>query len=80
MPKTMSIPRTSRLVLAILELGQLPSLASDRPCFALGADSPPAVIIKHAGKSYDLTVDPASDNGLKMKEGIYQLTGVPLDR
>lgn len=36
--------------------------------------------IKHSGKTYDLEVDTASQNGYELKTLVMSLTGVPPDR
>ena len=41
--------------------------------------APLAVHIKHAGKTYDVQLDPDLPPNV-FKEAIYQVTGVPVDR
>lgn len=41
--------------------------------------APIAVHIKHAGKTYDLQLDPDLSPAI-FKDAVYQATGVPIDR
>ena len=75
MPNKDMVSHESRDKICVVTRQQAPTRSSALPSIM----APIAVHIKHAGKSYDVQLD--IDLPPKaFKEGIYQVTGIPVDR